>query len=528
MFWRLNAKRAEEAAAEQEAKSRRGSAASVEIATAQSLPIIESVDAVGTVVSEFSIDLSPRVAGRVTYVEVREGDEVRPGQVLVRIDPSQAEAGVLGAQAGVNESRSRLAEAEATIQSNRVQIEQSVLQAQAEVTNAQAALTQTQRGVEGRIAAAQAAAKSASAALNAARASVNSRRAELASSEAEAKNADTFLARVRSQYDKGYISAQELDNATTAAAAARARVEMARAGLESARAGVDTAQAQVESAQTAVKIAQTSGAAEIKAAQSRVQQAQAALKSAQAGRAQNPANDANIKALRAGVAAAEAQLRSATSQKSDTELSSSIAGVVTSRSVDPGDLASPGQPVLRIESVDSLLVDASIPLEESGRVRKGMPVSVMLEGVDAPAIQAQVDQVVPAANPQDRQFLVRVRIPNERGAIRPGMFARISIEVSRSEAQVAIPADAVQDGEVAVLDAQNKAEKRKIEVGDQGTRMVEVLSGLKVGDRVVVLSYNPIREGSTVNPTAERLSDGTRRLLEPEKDEKPPAGGGNR
>ncbi len=531
VIWRISAKNAEEAAIAAESESRRGMAAAVEIATAQSLPIIETVDAVGTVVSEYSVDLSPRVAGRITYLEVREGDAVRPGQTLVRIDPSQADAGVLGAQAGVNESRSRLAEAEATIQSNRVQIEQAVLQAEAELTNARAALTQTERNLEGRIDTAQAAVRSANAGLNSARALVTSRRAEHESARAEFKNAETYLSRVRSQYEKGYISAQEVDNAETAASAARARVSVAQASVESAQAGVATAQAQVESAQTTVRTAQTSGAAEVRAARARVEQAEAAVKSAKANRAQNPANEANIKALRAGVAASEAQLRSATSQKSDTELASTFDGVVTARNADPGDLASPGSAVLRIESVDSLFVNASIPIEESGRVQKGMPVTVTVEGADTAPVEAVVDQVVPSANAADRQFLVRVRIANQEGTIRPGMFTRVSIEVSRAEAQVAIPSEAVQNGEVTVIDDENKAVKRKVEVGETGTQMVEVLSGLRVGERVVVLSYNPVREGATVNPTAERLSDGTRRPLAPESGNGPggaPSGGGTR
>lgn len=516
VFARIQAKAADEAKLEAEQQARRGAPASVEIAVAQSRPLLETIEAVGTVSSPFTVDLSPRIAGRITFLEVREGDEIAAGQVVARIDPREADAAVLQNQASLSEARSRLAQAQATVLSNEVQIEQSVRQAKAEVANAQAALTQVQKNLEGRLATAQAAIKTSQAAVESAQATVRSANAELTAARAVLNNARTRLNRIQSQFDKGYIAAQEVDDAKAEVASAQATVEVRQGSIESANADLARARAQLEADQTNVQTIRASGQAEVAAAQSRIEQTRASLAQAEANRAQAPAYRENVNALRAGVDAAQAQLQSAGVQRSDTEIKSSIAGTVTARNGDPGSLASPGRAVVQVQSLDWLFIDVAVPVDQSAKVRKGLPVQIRIDGLDDQLFEGQVDQVVASANPEDRQFTVKIRVENPERQLRPGMFARVSIEVNRFDARTVIPFEAVtDDNKVTVLDAEDKAVVRDVVLGRRSGPDVEVVQGLEVGDRVVVLAYNPVREGSAVQITAERLSDGTRRPVEP-------------
>ncbi|MFM9873770.1 MAG: efflux RND transporter periplasmic adaptor subunit [Fimbriimonadaceae bacterium] len=519
-----------EASQKKEAGARRGGAASVEIATAQQEDIVQVIETVGTVTPEFSVNLAPRVAGRITYLEVREGERVKPGQVLVRIDPEQANAGVLSASASVNESRSRLAQAEATIQSNSIQVEQSIQQARAEATFAKSALVQAEKGAEARIAAATATVKQSSEAVKAAEVEVRNRRAQVLAAQANLKNADLKESRMTSLYEKGYVSAQERDNAVAAKASAAADLEVQRGEVESATANLNTAKARNEADQANLRSVKAIAAADIDSAKARLIQADASLRSAEAGRSQLPANQANISALKAGVDAADAQLKSAASQRSDTELRSSISGVITKRTGDVGSIASPGTAVLTLESTDSLYVDASIPVVDAAKIQDGDAVNMVFDGMPDSPVRSHIDRIVPSADPQDRQVLVRIRVPNSENLIKAGMFAKVKIETRRIEAKIVIPFDAVKKDSVTVIRADGKAETRRVVLGERDDKNVEILSGVEIGEKVVVLSFSPVKEGGAVTVTAERRLDGSRVVVEPpkKKDERggpPPAGG---
>lgn len=511
---RIQAKGAEEAKLDQEQKARRGAAPSVEIATAMSRDLVDTVDAVGTVNSPYSVGLSPRVTGRIKYLEVREGDSVMAGQVLARIDPSEANAVVLENQATLSEARSRLAQAQATTQSNEVQIEQNIRRERAEVASAQAAVAQVKTSLDEKLSDAQADVKSAQAMVSAASARLKNAEAELKAVRVVLTNAQSRQKRVESLLEKGYIAAQEAEVAAGAVATAQANVEVRLGGVESAQADLTSARVQLEADQARIKTITASGESELKAAQARVDQARAALAQAEANRSQSPAYKENVNALRAGVNAAEAQLKAAGVSRADTELKSSITGSVTARNGDPGSIASPNQPVLQVQFIDWVYVDASVPVNQSSQISKGLPVEIRLDGIDGKVFKGRVDQVVPSANAQDRQFTVKIRVENPQKTIRPGMFARVKIEVNRVQAKVVIPTDAIgEDGSVTVLDSEDKAAKRKVTTGRKVGSDVEVVSGLQVGDRVVVLAFNPVKEGAAVNVEAERLSDGTRRQI---------------
>ncbi|MBL8049341.1 MAG: efflux RND transporter periplasmic adaptor subunit [Chthonomonas sp.] len=517
VYQRVQAKKADEATEKKEQAGRRGGAAAVEIAIAQARPLINSVQAVGSVVSPYSVGLSPRVAGRITFLEVREGDPVKAGQVLARIDPSEANAKVYENQASVSEARSRLAQAQATVQSNQIQIEQNIRQARAELASAQAAYTQTKTANEGALSDARATVAAARADLTASNALLKNADAQLVAARAQLTNQQTNLKRLQSLLELGYVAAQEVDDAKTAVASARADVEVRLGSVESARAAVSRSQAELNAENTRVNTITASGRAELKVAQARIDQARASLTQAEANRAQTPAYQENINALRSGVDAAEAQLKVARVGQNDTELRSPIAGSVTARSGDPGSLASPSTPVLKVEFLNWLFINATLPLSESGKIVKGLPVEITLDGLKDQIFSGQVDQVVPSADATDRQFLVKIRIENPDRVIRPGMFARVNIEVDRIEAKVVVPNDAVTNGKVMVVDAEGKATQREVKVGRTNRNDVEILSGLNVGEKVVVLSFSQVRDGGKVNITAERLSDGTRRPIEAPK-----------
>jgi RND family efflux transporter MFP subunit len=471
--------------------------------------VIETtLETVGSLDSPYNVKLAPKTAGRIDYLEVREGAAVKTGQVLLRIDPTEIEGQVLQQQAAVAQARSRLAEAQLTQGSTNVGIASQIRQQRAGVASAEADYGQVRQNYAAQIAAAQAAVADANAKIDSAEAQVGNAKANLKSAQANLANAETRYNRIYGLYKQGFAPAQDVDDARTAVDVQKAAVGVAEGQVNVANSGLRSAQATRTSATNQVRVLQAREKADVAASRAKVAQANATLDVATANRAQGPAYQANVSALRSAVTAAEAQLRQAEARRADTVLRSPIDGIVTARTADPGAIASPGSPVLTIQFMKWLYVTTSVPVEQTQTVKVGTPVTFTVDALPGRTFSAAVAEVNPAADPQSRQFTVRIRVDNSAADLRPGMFARMHIVLVRTAARVVVPREAVRqtpDGPtVAVVDDEDTAHVVPVKIGAQDSSSGEILEGVKPGDRVVSLSYMPVRDGQKIRTGAPR------------------------
>jgi HlyD family secretion protein len=476
---------------------------SVEVAAASRRSIVNSIEAVGNIESPYRVSISPKSSGRIEFLEAREGDLVTPGQVLVRIDPSEVAAQVAQQQANVAEARSRLAQAKLTQGSTEVGVTSQIKQQRAGLGSAQAELNQVQRSYDSQVAQAKAQVSDMESRIESALAQARNAQAEVTRQEANLRNAQTRLDRVLSLYRQGFIAAQDVDDANTTVEVQRGAVEVAKGQLSAAQSAVSSARALKASAQNNVNIVTRKGQADIAAAKARVTQASAGVDVAQANRSQSPAYRENIAALRASVTAAEAQLRQAQARMRDTILRSTIKGTVTKRSTDPGTLASPGQAILEVQFLDWVYATTSLPIEQSSYVREGQTVSVHTDALPGQTFAGTITNINAAADPETRQFSIRVKLNNAGHKLRPGMYARVAIETGRIPDAIVVPREAVKttdDGStVTVVDAENKAHVVPVKTGATDAAGIQILDGVKPGDKVVTLSFTPVRDGQEVN-----------------------------
>jgi len=521
VFWRVNGERAKAAELEQQSQSRRGASPSVEVAIVGSRPLEERIEAIGTLESPSTARLSPKVSGRIERVLVREGDFVKAGQVLVEMDGDELEAAVLQQQAAVSAAKARLAEAELTSGSTDVGVTSVIRQQQAALASAQADYNQASKTVDAQVAAQEAEVENVRARVSAAQSGVKNAQAELVAAEANLKNANSKLERAKALFEKGYIAAREVEDAQTVVDTAQAGVGVREGELEAANSAVVSARAQLTAADKQLAIVRQRGTADIAAAKARLDQVKASLAAAQANTSQSSAYRANLTALRANVAAAEAQLRQARTRKMDANLVSPVDGRVTERNADPGTVAGANQPVVTIQSLQWLFVKVNLPVDQAGKVRQGQSIRMQLDAFPDDSFGGTITEINPSADERTRQFTVRARIDNRDERLRPGMFARVSLITSLTEPRVVVPKEAVKTGDeastVLVVDDEGKATTRKITTGASDDSGFEVRSGLEPGDRVVILSYNAVRDDQTVKVTAETSVDGKRTVVEPEK-----------
>lgn len=200
---------------------------------------------------------------------------------------------------------------------------------------------------------------------------------------------------------------------------------------------------------------------------------------------------------------ARAQLRLRDKEVSDTRLFASLGGILLKKLAEPGEVVSAGMPVAVVSDISRVKVSAYIPENELSRVRIGQTVSVRVAAIDR-TVSGTVREVSGMADPESRSFTVKVEVSNRGLAIRPGMIAEVSIPVGGQGERLVIPTAAVQHSAegvpyVYVADAKSKkAFRRNIGVGAATTGGIEVASGLKAGEIIVVGGQQKLANGSKI------------------------------
>jgi len=185
---------------------------------------------------------------------------------------------------------------------------------------------------------------------------------------------------------------------------------------------------------------------------------------------------------------AEQQVADAQVGLSHGEIRSPVAGRVVDRLAEPGDTAAPGAPLLRIYDPGAMRLEAPVRESLATRLRPGQSLRVEIEslGIDR---MGEIDEIVPAAEPGARTFLVKVRLPADVGLF-SGMFGRVSIPAGEGERLLVDPSAIERIGQLEfarVANDDGTASRRLVTTGlVSPSGGVEVLSGLAAGERVVL------------------------------------------
>lgn len=198
------------------------------------------------------------------------------------------------------------------------------------------------------------------------------------------------------------------------------------------------------------------------------------------------------------VAAAEVERagqrqRDAEAALSHAELRAPVSGRVVDRLAEPGDTAAPGAPLLRIYDPALLRLEAPVRESLAQHLAVGQRVAVSVEAAGQ-RVDGEVEEIVPQAEPGSRTFLVKVRIPPSARVL-AGMFGRMEVPVGE-RASLRVPEAAIERiGQldfVTAIGPGGAAERRLVTTGARdGQGRVEVLSGLRAGESVVVRSAGP-------------------------------------
>lgn len=205
--------------------------------------------------------------------------------------------------------------------------------------------------------------------------------------------------------------------------------------------------------------------------------------------AQRDAED-RLRFAQAAAAEAEAMLAYAT-------VRAPFAGVMTEKHVLPGDLATPGLPLLALESTAHLRAEGTIPEKTASGLHPGDTVAVSLDETAAP-VNGHIEEISAAADAVSRSVLVKVALPD--GAARSGQFARLQVGSTVADTLL-VPLSAVtrfgQMERIFVVE-QGRAVLRLVKTGRSLNGRTEILSGVNAGEPVVLVPPPALRDGQLV------------------------------
>jgi RND family efflux transporter MFP subunit len=185
-------------------------------------------------------------------------------------------------------------------------------------------------------------------------------------------------------------------------------------------------------------------------------------------------------------------------------------GVVTKRYADTGALVQAGtasstqaMPVVRVAETDVLRLILPVPESAVPQVHLGSTVQVRVPALNR-TFEGKVARFADAVDEETRTMHTEVDVKNTNRRLVQGMYAEISLVLNHKDAALTVPLQAVvrngSEATVLVVNAQNRLEERRIQLGLEGNDRVEVLSGLKEGDRVLIGSRSEFRVGDQVEP----------------------------
>lgn len=196
---------------------------------------------------------------------------------------------------------------------------------------------------------------------------------------------------------------------------------------------------------------------------------------------------------------AEANRRAVEAQLSYTMVRAPFEGVITEKKVEAGELASPGQPLLKMEDPLHLRLEATVAEGDLKSVSRGDKIPVAIDALGGQTLTGLVSQILPAGDPQTHTFMVKVDLPKIPG-LKTGMFGRFQLDKGLTQTILVPSAAVVERGELSslyVVGLDQTTRLRWVKLGRRFEQQVEILSGLNIGERVLVDGSRGV-DGATV------------------------------
>ncbi|MFD2697848.1 efflux RND transporter periplasmic adaptor subunit [Mesonia sediminis] len=229
---------------------------------------------------------------------------------------------------------------------------------------------------------------------------------------------------------------------------------------------------------------------------------------------QNSATQKELDDMQTQYSMAQARLKAAQEMQNEiesqfayTQIKAPFTGTITSKNVQVGDLAKPGQVLMQLEGDQSLLVETRIPESDINRINQQDSVAVYLSSIDQ-RLKAEVFELSNSARFTGGQYTLKVRLINPPASVKAGMYAQVKLPIELKKdhelqaAPLLIPKEAlVKQGQLTGVftpSLQNTAVLRWLRLGQDFGDQVEVLSGLSPEEQIIINSQGRLQNGTPI------------------------------
>lgn len=480
------------------------------------------------------VEVKSKIAGRILSLNVEAGDVVREEQLIAQIDPVEVEASLRQQEAQLRAALARLEQAKLLSGYQTYDTSAQVEQARNAVRTAEIRYQQALREAQTQPEITQSTLGQAESSYQSAVDNLNllvkvthpqlRTDAQSAVDEARAQRDDAQrqLERQKQLLAKGFVSQREVDLSQTQLTAAEARLQQAEQRLQTLAEQMRLQRAEAESRvkQAKAALAQARAQAkrdelrqrEVEAARAALEDARLRLKLAEANRVQMSVRQKEVQQAQAAVEQLRSALKEARTRLADTNIRAPMSGVVTQRYIESGELVtsgvatfSSGMPLVQIADLSRMRIKLQVNEVDVSKVRVGQKVEIRLDALPDEVFEGIVRKVAPASSVVAQQgapggavikFPVEVEIAQPDPRMKPGMSAKCRIIVERRRNVLRLPKEALQFADASMArvsvvhrgvvngKAVDKNETRTVKAGLRGDAFVEILQGLKEGEKV--------------------------------------------
>lgn len=485
--------------------------------------VISSVSGNGVLKPITTVEVKSNVAGTIVKLAVDTGDYVKQGQLIAKIDPSDTLSTLNQAKADYESASSQVDAAKESLNMQRLQTSASIRSAEKDLESSSETLLQAQQEsnvqpkltqeainqAKGSLESAQATLEQTSKASNPQ--NITSAQASYDEASATLNKAEKNLKRQKALLEKGFVSQSVVDDAQEAYAAANAQYESAKKKNETMRLqtaqDLRDAQAKVVQAQASLKTALANKANDsiklhaLKAAKANFEKAKASLLSARASVYQDQVKAESVLQAQAALKKASATLDNAKTQMGYTTIVAPRSGVVVAKDAEEGSIVSAGRQanagsgsgvtIVELADVSKMQVEVDVDETDVCKITLGQEVDVTLDAINDELFPAKVIKIAPMAEVNSNVTTVPVTVELERtdSRLKPEMNATCSFVINRKKNVLYVPVEAITETdsgtEVTVMDKDKQATK-KVQVGLIGDDYCEIISGLKLGETVII------------------------------------------
>ena len=235
---------------------------------------------------------------------------------------------------------------------------------------------------------------------------------------------------------------------------------------------------------------------------------EAAEKTQNTAQADYDSGNATIQTSQSNISAENVNIANLQDSLSNTIIKAPISGVISDKAVNIGQMASQGIALAKVNDISSVYATIQVPQEKINGVKIGQAATITVDGSDK-TYNGTVQNIDLSANTTSRVFNCKVKIDNSDKLLLPGVYAKVDLLSSEKTEIITVPVNALvgNEGDYSVFVNDNEtAKKTKVIIGQTDENNVEITSGIKDGDQIIVTNTSTLQDGDEVDAVAKQDS----------------------